>query len=300
MAEKIEICFLGTSDSVPTAKRNHPAFLLTYKGENLLVDCGEGTQRQLRKARLNPCKINKILITHWHADHVLGLPGLIKTLALSGYNKTLEVYGPKNTKKFLKRLLDLFAFRNEFKVKVKEVSGKFYKGEDFYLEAEKMKHGTPCNAYNFILNDKIRIDKNKLKKHNVKPGKHLQELKEGKSIKYKGKKYKAKDLTFEEKGKKISFVMDTLNNKRIPGFVENADVFVCEGTFSSGEKAKAKEYKHMTAEQVAKAAKKANVGKTYLVHVSQRHSKNRKAVLEEAREVFKETNMPGDLDKITV
>ncbi len=87
----IKITFLGTSDQIPSAKRNHTAILLTYKGENILVDCGEGTQRQFRKARLNPCKITRLLITHWHGDHVLGIPGLLKTLALSGYNKTLSI-----------------------------------------------------------------------------------------------------------------------------------------------------------------------------------------------------------------
>ena len=97
MTEKIKITFLGTSGSVPSAMKNHPAILLTYQGENILIDCGEGTQRQFRKAKLNPCKINRILITHWHTDHILGLPGLIKTLALSGYKKQLYIYGPRES-----------------------------------------------------------------------------------------------------------------------------------------------------------------------------------------------------------
>ena len=86
-----KITFLGTSDQIPSRSRNHTSILLTYEGENILIDCGEGTQRQFRKANLNPCKITKILISHWHGDHVLGLPGLLSTLALSGYNKTLHI-----------------------------------------------------------------------------------------------------------------------------------------------------------------------------------------------------------------
>jgi ribonuclease Z len=78
MTEKVKIIFLGTADSVPSAKRNHTAILLSYKDENILVDCGEGTQRQFRMAGLNPCKITKLLITHWHGDHVLGIPGLLQ------------------------------------------------------------------------------------------------------------------------------------------------------------------------------------------------------------------------------
>jgi len=95
MSEKITITFLGTSQAIPTARRNHTAILLQYKAENLLIDCGEGTQRQFRKARLNPCKITKLLITHWHGDHILGIPGLLQTLLLNQYNKTLEIYGPR-------------------------------------------------------------------------------------------------------------------------------------------------------------------------------------------------------------
>ena len=107
MSEKIKIKFLGTSAQIPTVKRNHSAILLTYGEENILVDCGEGTQRQIRLAKLNPCKITKILITHKHGDHTFGLPGLISTLNVSEYKKTLEIYGPKGIKKFLGDFLDL-------------------------------------------------------------------------------------------------------------------------------------------------------------------------------------------------
>ncbi|KKK90177.1 hypothetical protein LCGC14_2725720, partial [marine sediment metagenome] len=143
----IKLTFLGTSASIPSAERNHTAILLTYYGENILVDCGEGTQRQFRKARLNPCKITRILITHWHADHILGIPGLLKTLALSGYNKTLFIYGPKGTKILMKTLLKLFAFKGEYNIKVEEVNEKFFETKDFYLKTKKMTHRVPCNAY---------------------------------------------------------------------------------------------------------------------------------------------------------
>ncbi len=93
----MEITFLGTSQATPTAEKSQTAVLLTYNNENILVDCGEGTQRQFKIAGLNPCKITRILITHWHGDHVLGLPGLLQTLALNNYPRVLQVYGPKGT-----------------------------------------------------------------------------------------------------------------------------------------------------------------------------------------------------------
>jgi ribonuclease Z len=105
MVEKIELTFLGTGSSIPTARRNHPAVLLKYKAENILVDCGEGTQRQFRLAHMNPCKVTRILISHWHGDHALGLPGLLQTLVMNGYNRKLEIYGPRGSKEWVLMLL---------------------------------------------------------------------------------------------------------------------------------------------------------------------------------------------------
>ncbi|MEA3414122.1 MAG: MBL fold metallo-hydrolase, partial [Nanoarchaeota archaeon] len=123
----VKIIFLGTADSIPSKNRNHISVLLNYEGENILFDCGEGTQRQFRKAGLNPCKITKILISHWHGDHILGLPGLLSTLALSGYNKELQIYGPKGIKEKINSMLVLFNFKRDYKIIVKEISkGVFF------------------------------------------------------------------------------------------------------------------------------------------------------------------------------
>lgn len=300
MAEKIKITFLGTSSEVPSAARNHPAVLLTYKGENILIDCGEGAQRQIRKAKLNPCKINRILITHWHADHVLGIPGLLKTLAASGYKKQLNIYGPKGIKIFIKTILRLFGFRGEYPIKVEEVSGKFFETSDFYLAAEKMTHRIPCNAYCFVKKGKLRIDKKKLQKLKIPAGKHLQRLKQGKNITYKGKKYLARNLTYKEGEKKISFVLDTSLNKKISPFVKNSDVLISESTFASSLKDKAEEYLHLTARQAAGIAKKAKVKKIFLMHVSQRYSKEPEKILREAKKVFRNSYLPKDLDSVEI
>jgi len=296
MASNIKLTFLGTSDQIPSADRNHTAILLTYEGENILVDCGEGTQRQFRKAHLNPCKITRILITHWHGDHILGLPGLLSTLALSGYSKTLYIHGPKGTKEFMGELLNLFGFKRKYEIKVEEASGKFLENNDFYLEAEAMEHGIPCNAYVFVKKGHIRIDKNKLKKFKIPEGKHLQELKQGKDLVYNGKKFKAKDLTFGENNKKVSFVLDTLENKKIVPFVKDSDLFVSESSFSDELKEQAKEHLHLTSSQAAEIAKKAKVKKLILTHLSQRYENNPKQILNEAKKVFKNTVLVKDFD----
>lgn len=147
----VKLTFLGTSDQIPSKKRNHSAMLLTYDGENILIDCGEGTQRQFRRANINMCKITRILITHWHGDHVFGLPGLLSSLALSGYRKTLCIYGPKGTKEFMRNLLSVFRFTKSYPIEVHEIgTGKFLDMKDFYIEAKGMTHGIPTNAYSFV------------------------------------------------------------------------------------------------------------------------------------------------------
>ncbi len=300
MTSNMKLTFLGTADQIPSADRNHTAMLLTYEGENILVDCGEGTQRQFRKAGLNPCKITKILITHGHGDHVLGLPGLLSTLSLSGYQKKLYVYGPKGTKEFMRELLRVFGFKRNYEIIAEDVSGKFYDNGNFYLEAESMEHGIPCNAYSFVKKGQIRIDKTKLKKFKIKEGPHLAELKKGKDITYEGKKHKTKDLTYEDEDRKVSFVLDTRDNKKIIPFVKEADLLVCESSFEKGLKEQAHEHLHLTSDQCGEIAKKAKVKKLALTHLSQRYEKNTNFILNEAKKVFKNTIVVKDFDSVEV
>ncbi|MBU4308348.1 MAG: ribonuclease Z [Nanoarchaeota archaeon] len=296
----IKITFLGTADQVPSASRNHTAVLLTYKGENILIDCGEGTQRQFRKAKLNPCKVDKILITHWHGDHIFGLPGFLSTLALSGYNKKLIIYGPKRTETFVKELLKVFNFERKYQIEVKEISGKFFETDEFYLEAEKMEHGIPTNAYCFVKKDQIRINKEKLKKSKVPSSPLISKLKAGKNISYEGKKYFAKDLTYLEKGKKVSFVFDTRLNKRIVPFVKDSDLLVCEASYEAEMENQAKEHLHLTSVQAAEIAKKSKSDKLILTHISQRYDKNLKKILDESQKVFKNSELAKDLDNFEI
>jgi len=302
MTSKIKITFLGTGDAIPSARRNHSAIFLNYDSENILIDCGEGTQRQFRKAGLNPCKINRILITHWHGDHVLGIPGLLQTLALSGYNKTLYIYGPRGTKKYVEEIIKIFKFVGKYEIKVEEISnkGKFYETSDFYLEAEQMEHGTPANAYNFVIKDKMRIDKKKLEKSKLPLGPLIKNLKEGKDVIYNGKKYKSKDFVYFEKGKKISVVLDTAMNPKIEPFVKNSELFICESSFGSELEKEARERMHMAVNQTANIAKKAKVKKLILTHISSRYEKNLNQILNEAKKFFKESYLVKDLDVVEV
>jgi ribonuclease Z len=299
MTSQIKINFLGTSAQIPTIKRNHSAILLNYKGESILVDCGEGTQRQFRIAKINPCKVTRLLITHWHSDHILGIPGFLSTLALSGYNKTLHIYGPIGTKEFMKDLLKMFNFQKKYNIVVKETEReKFYENEDFYLESEKMSHGIPTNAYSFVIKDKLRLNKKKIENSKLPFGPLLKNLKEGNDITYSGKKYKAKDFLYGEKGKKISFVLDTLFNDKIIPFVKNSDLLICESSFSSNLNEQAKEHLHLTAKQCGEIAKKSKSEKLILTHISQRYENKIQELLKDAKKEFKKVTIAEDFDEI--
>lgn len=297
----MEIIMLGTSEATPTAKRSQLAMLLKYKNENILIDCGEGTQRQFKIAKLNPLKITRIFISHWHGDHVLGLPGLLQTLALNNYSKVLKIYGPKGTKRFVKLLLRTFIFRERIKTEIHEIikDSKIIDEKDFYIEAYKMQHFTPCLAYRFVEKDIRKIDINFIKKIGLKPGPLLGKLQQGKSIMFKGKKIKAKQATKIKKGKKVAFIIDTLFNKNCFKVAKDADLLISESTFLESEHGdKAKERGHLTAKQAATIAKKSTVKKLILTHLSQRYSKNPKVILEEAKKIFKHAEIAEDFMEI--
>ena len=286
---------------VPTKERNHSGILLSFKGNNILVDCGEGTQRQLKIAKISPSKINKILITHWHGDHVLGLPGLIQTMAASDYDKVLEIYGPKGTKEKFDHMFKAFEFdQNKIEIKIIEIKkGKIFENNDFVLETIELEHGIISLGYNFIEKDRRRIELSKSKKFGLKEGPLLGKLQEGKSITFNNKKIKPNDVSYIVEGKKISFVLDTLVCKNAYLLAKNADLLISEATFKSELEERGEEYNHMTAKQAASIANKSNVKDLVLTHISARY-KDGKEVEEDARDVFENVRCAYDFMKIKV
>ncbi len=297
---KIEIVFLGTGSSIPTAKRNHPGILLQYGNENILIDCGEGIKRQFRVARLNPCNITRILITHWHGDHVLGIPGLLQTLVHNNYNKKLFIYGPKGTKKYMEAIMQMFIFHGRLDINIEEVDGRFLETKDFFFEAEKMKHNTETNAYAFVEKDKLRIKKDFLKRKKIANSPELKNLLEGKDIKIGKATLKAKEATYLQKGKKIVVILDTAMNQNAVEIAKNASLLICESSFSKDEEDKAEEYFHLTTEQAAGIAKESMAEQLVLVHLSQRYEKSENKILAEAKKIFPRTKLAHDFMKLEI
>lgn len=299
--EPIKLTFLGTGSSVPTKKHNHSALLITYKDENILIDCGEGTQRQFRYADLSAAKITRLLITHWHGDHVLGIPGLLQTLALNKYSRKLQIYGPNKTNYFMSRMLETFVFFGKIDYEIHEItSSKVFETKDFIIEAERMVHGPECLAYSFIEKAKTRLDKKKIKKFKLPNSPLLRDLQQGKDIVFNGKKIRAKDVIYSQPQRKITIILDTRMNENAVKFAKDADILICESSHDAAREEEAYEYNHMTSAQAATIAKKAKVKNLYLTHLSQRYDANQSVIEKEAKKIFKNSKLANDLDVIEI
>lgn len=295
----MEIIFLGTSEATPTAEKNQTSIYLKYESEKILIDVGENTQRQMKIAKINPCGITRILITHWHGDHVLGLPGLLQTLALNNYSQTLKIYGPRGSKKYLDILLRAFIFEGKLKVEIYEVGNKVIVDEkEFSIESKEMSHGTPCVAYSFTEKDKRKIDLVKIKKLQIPNGPLIGQLQQGKSIKLKGKTIKPNLVSKTVKGRKISIILDTEINENCIKIAKDSNILICEATFSKDLKDRAKERKHLTADQTAMIAKKSKSKKLMLLHISQRYNKKEEIILNEVKKIFPNSELAKDFMKM--
>ncbi|VVB81209.1 Ribonuclease Z [uncultured archaeon] len=296
----MQLTFLGTSSMMPTKERNASALFLQFKSEGILFDCGEGTQRQMKIAGIPLSKVTRICVSHWHGDHILGLPGLLLTISSMEMGKSIDIYGPRGSKKAFQSLFGGIEFESKFNIRITEVhDGKFFENEDFLLESAPMKHPVACVAYAFTEKDRRRIKVDYVKKLGIPDGPLLGELQRGKSIEFKGKKVLADDATTTIKGKKIAFLTDTMPNENCVRLASNADILIADSTYSSNLKDKAAEWGHLTALEAAQIASQASVKKLILTHFSARY-KNTSEVEEDARTAFDNVVAAYDFMKIVV
>ena len=296
----MQLTFLGTSSMVPTKERNQTAVFLSYESDGILFDCGEGTQRQLKIAGISLTKVNKILISHWHGDHVLGLPGLMQSLSASDYDKKLEIYGPTGTQKRIEKLFEAFVFDKRLDFSVSEVgNGLFFENSSYSLEAFQLEHGIETLGFRFIEKDKRKIIMGKIRKHGIPDGPLIGQLQQGHEIELKGQIIRPHDVSVEEKGKIIAYVTDTVLCDGCYKTAADADLLICEATYTSKLEDKSEEYGHMTAKQAGELANKANARKLVLIHFSARY-KNTQEIEEDARNVFDNTICAKDFMKISL
>lgn len=300
----LKLTFLGTGMATPIRERWHPSVLLTWDGEGFLFDCGEGAQIRLIEQKLGIMRIDHIFITHYHGDHFFGLPGLIQTMGMYNRKKPLNIYGPKG----LKDLIDLILkFSRQFvmfdvygwEIKEKGIQ-KILETEEYEIYTTYVKHTCPALAFAWKEKGKWNIDLKKAKKFGLRQGPLLGKLKKRGKLKFRDKEIKLEQVATFTEGKKIVYSGDLMPCESMVELARGADLFVCEASFTQDLKKRANEVGHLTAKQAAELAKKANVKKLVLTHISPRYSDNPTPLLEEAKGVFENTELAEDLMEITL
>jgi ribonuclease Z len=297
----IEITFLGTVSGIPSKTRNHPAIILEYFAEEkdtLLFDCGEGTQKQLMLSGISFMDINKIFISHWHADHFAGLIPLIQTMNLEKRTKELIIFGPE-AEKFVSDIIDLGYFGLRFPVTAVNVP---FEGEEVTLvdEADNYQvfsipvyHTVPTVAFCFKEKDRWNVDIKKLKQLGLKRGVWLKKLKKFGKAEFKGKEVKIEEVANSKPGLKVVYSGDTRPCENLVKISKSADLLIHDGTFLEEEEGKA----HADVKQAAKIAKKAEVKQLILTHISRRYTDPRE-LEQEAKKVFVNTKVAYDFMRV--
>ncbi|MFH1589973.1 MAG: ribonuclease Z [archaeon] len=298
----MELTFLGTSCMVPTKDRNVQGIFLSYKAEGILIDCGEGTQRQMNLAGINRNKVNTILVTHWHGDHVGGIIGLLQTISNKDNPPRIEIFGPKGTKKRVQHLLDSVVFDGaNLNLKITELNPKkvevFKKKEDYYLQCAPMDHTTPCIAYSFVEKDVRNINMAKANRLGLKEGPELKKIQEGKKLVVNKKTILPEDISTIKKGKKVTFIFDTQPNSHAYDLAKESDLLITEAVYLPDLQTQADKYKHLTTQDAGLIANKANVKKLIITHFSQRY-KNVGVLEQDVRTYFAESYGSYDFMKI--
>lgn len=300
---QLRIIFLGTSGSWPTIKRNVTSLAIKRGSEVILFDCGEGTQRQFQKSKLSYMQISKIFISHFHGDHFLGIPGLIQTMQLNDRDIPIHIYGPKGINQLVTQLLSLGYFKPRYEIISHEIDeGAKLDFKDYTIQVMRVNHGIPALAYALV--EKIRpgkFDKPKALELGIPEGPLFSKLQRGKTINLKnGKKIKPDQvLGPPRKGRKIVISGDTRPLEEMVNFAKNADVLIHESTFDSSLPVIPSEYGHTTAFQAGEIAKKANVEKLFLTHISPRYLDD-KEIENDARKAFKKSFVPKDFEEFEV
>ena len=283
----------------PTKERNHSGVLLSFKEENILFDCGEGTQRQMRFAGIKPAKITRLCISHWHGDHVFGIPGLLSAMGADQFSKKLKIYGPKGSKKYFEHMFQSFAAKGIVEHEVHEVTdGLAFETETFKVICAPLKHSTPCVGYSFIEKTRLRINVPKAKVLGI-DGPLLGRLQDGEDIVYKGKKILSSDLTYPVSGKKITVFGDTMPCEGANRLAKDADLLISEGTHLDEIRHKTEKAMHLTVKQAALIASENNVKKLIITHISPRY-KSDTDIVSEARDHFDNSIVAKDFMKVKV
>lgn len=298
----LRVTFLGTGGTLPTPNRNPSAILINREGELMLFDCGEGAQQQMMRAKTG-MKISSIFITHFHADHFLGIPGLIQTMSFNGRSEPLDIYGPKWTKQFVNLLIDLGYYNLGFAINAHELEeGEVIDKGDYSVKAIATDHGIPSLGYSLEEKKRAgRFDREKAIELGVPVGPLFSRLQKGEAVTVQGRKVLPAQVMGEPRpGRKIVYSGDTRPCETIVKASKDADLLIHDGTLAEELKDWAVETKHSTAKEAALLAKKAKVKQLVLTHISSRYSEGTEPLLREAREVFEDVRIAEELMQMEI
>lgn len=323
----MELIILGSSAAIPVRERNLSSIALRYKNEILLFDCGEDLQRRIIDAGLKFNKPMKILISHFHGDHIIGLPGLLFRLGLSERTSPMIIFGPRNLFLYLYLHRKILGLKTNYPLKIieidhindkliaydgleyesptKEISLEnniIYENTNYVLKYTLVEHSVP--TYGFCFVEKLRNGKfnpERAKELGIPESRLWKRLQEGKSIEFKGEMIdplKEGIVGPKRIGRKITYSSDTIPCESLIKLGKNSNVLIHEATFSKELAELALEKKHSTSVDAAKVAKSMNVNQLILTHISSRYQEDASKLLEEAKKVFPNTILAIDLMKI--
>lgn len=295
-----ELIVLGTSSQVPTRYRNHNGYLLRWDAEGLLFDPGEGTQRQMIFADVTASAITRILITHFHGDHCLGLAGLSQRISLDRVPHPVHVYFPASGKVYYDRLRRASIYHEAAELVPHPITedGVIFEDDKVVLEARRLDHGVETFGYRLRERDRITMIPEKLEAAGIR-GRAIGELQKRGQVEIDGVVYHARDFSLPKPGQSVAFVMDTRFCPAAVELARDVDMLICESTYLSSEAQEARDNGHMTAAQAATIARDAQAKLLVLTHFSQRYQSTHPFV-EEARAIHPEVVAARDTKRYPI
>jgi ribonuclease Z len=295
----MRLVFLGTGGSYPSKERNLACVAMRMMdGEVVLFDCAEGTQRQMMYTTISFMQVKCILLSHFHGDHFLGLPGLVQTMYLNERKDPLDIYGPPKTTYRIERLLGLGHFNPTFEIRVHDLEGgEVVKREGYSIRTTWAHHGVPDMAYAVEEEQRPgRFDKPKALALGIPEGPLVGKLQRGETVTAKGKTF-TPDMVLgpTRRGRKVVYTGDTAPCTAVEELAQGADALIHDSTGASDTEDRMNEWGHTSSRQAAEIAKRAGVKLLFLTHISPRYrEEDSKSLLEEAKAIFPDTYLAKD------